>query len=760
MNAKICALPLTLLVGTAAIFSSCSKSEQVFSAKDGNRNPGLQTQTPYTQDEIDRAIYIPGSVIVKFTAETADAIEKRNDSPLEPVSEDLGLRHMERLFPDAGEFEERSRAMGLHQYYIVDFDTSVPLAKAQSLLESVSGVESFEKRNVICLADATNDAYYSYLWEYSGTYSIHVEEAWGYTTGDPSVVVCVVDEGVQLDHEDLAWNCGSVHYNFVANNSTIVAGDHGTHVAGTIAAVGNNGKGIAGIAGGDYARGRKGTTIISSQVFQGNSSAYSFQNAIKWGADNGAVISQNSWGNSYDFDNDGQLSEYEKNYALNDKISASMAAAIDYFIQYAGCDKNGEQKPDSPMKGGVVVFAAGNDGLANGVPAHYEPVIAVGSTGRTGRLSTFSNYGDWADICAPGEVICSCVPSGQYAQMNGTSMACPHVSGGLALLLAMFGKEGFTNEDLTDILLSGANPDIINCSGKSMGPYLDLLGSLEYGIEKYKRADNNAPVIETSYDGDFRFRQWENVSIEFTVSDPDGDRVEVTSEVEGRAKIAPGTAADTYVFTLMCELVTDFTPKKAKITATDMYGGICEKEFTYQVVENQAPFASGFFMDAVMPASGELNVSADGVFEDPDDEPLSYTATVSPSGIVKVSVDGNTVKIQKQQDGLATVTVTAKDYMGAKASASFKVLSRDESSPFDYYPNPVKDFLNIRTSGMQPEDVQVRISPVNGAAMFDGVVSCSAFEPGRIDMTNYAPGQYTLKVNLQGKEYSNMIVKR
>ncbi len=751
---------MTLLVGTAAIFSSCSKSEQVFSAKDGNRNPGLQTQTPYTQDEIDRAIYIPGSVIVKFTAETADAIEKRNDSPLEPVSEDLGLRHMERLFPDAGEFEERSRAMGLHQYYIVDFDTSVPLAKAQSLLESVSGVESFEKRNVICLADATNDAYYSYLWEYSGTYSIHVEEAWEYTTGDPSVVVCVVDEGVQLDHEDLAWNCGSVHYNFVANNSTIVAGDHGTHVAGTIAAVGNNGKGIAGIAGGDYARGRKGTTIISSQVFQGNSSAYSFQNAIKWGADNGAVISQNSWGNSYDFDNDGQLSEYEKNYALNDKISASMAAAIDYFIQYAGCDKNGEQKPDSPMKGGVVVFAAGNDGLANGVPAHYEPVIAVGSTGRTGRLSTFSNYGDWADICAPGEVICSCVPSGQYAQMNGTSMACPHVSGGLALLLAMFGKEGFTNEDLTDILLSGANPDIINCSGKSMGPYLDLLGSLEYGIEKYKRADNNAPVIETSYDGDFRFRQWENVSIEFTVSDPDGDRVEVTSEVEGRAKIAPGTAADTYVFTLMCELVTDFTPKKAKITATDMYGGICEKEFTYQVVENQAPFASGFFMDAVMPASGELNVSADGVFEDPDDEPLSYTATVSPSGIVKVSVDGNTVKIQKQQDGLATVTVTAKDYMGAKASASFKVLSRDESSPFDYYPNPVKDFLNIRTSGMQPEEVQVRISPVNGSAMFDGVVSCSAFEPGRIDMTNYAPGQYTLKVNLQGKEYSNMIVKR
>ncbi len=753
---------MALLVASASIFSSCSKPEQVFSAKDGNKvTEGLTVQKPYTQEEIDRAVFIPGSVIVKFTQETADAIENGNEDPLIPVSGELGVKHIERLFPYSGEFEERSRSMGLHQYYIVDFDSSVSLAAAQQLIESVSEVVSFEKRPVVHFTDSYNDSYFSSIWEYTGNYSIRAEEAWKYTVGNPSVVVCVVDDGIDLGHEDLSWNCGDVHYNFVSNNTTIVGGDHGTHVAGTIAAVGNNGKGVAGIAGGDYKTGSRGVTLLSAQVFQGSRTASNFQNAIKWGADNGALISQNSWGNNYDFNDDGVLSEYEKNYALNDRISSSMAAAIDYFIKYAGCDKDGNQKPDSPMKGGVVVFAAGNDGIANGVPAHYDPVIAVGSTGRTGRLSSFSNYGNWTDICAPGEYIWSTLPSGRYAQMNGTSMACPHVSGGLALLLSLFGREGFTNEDLTEILLSGANSELIDYSGKTMGPYLDLLGSIEYGIDKYKRENNAAPVIETEYTGDFRFRQWENISIPFTVYDPDDDRIEVTAEVEGRAKFAADASQENvYNFTLMCELVRDFTPKKVKITASDLYGGVCEKEFTYQVLENQAPSVVNPVKNVVLPASGEFAVNLEGVFEDPDGEDLTYTVSVNPAGIASVSVEGSMIKIVRKQDGLATVTVTAKDYMEARASADFKILSRDESRPFDYYPNPVKDFLNIRTSGVEAENVSVRIASLYGSTVFDDVLPCSAFEPGRVDMSRYAPGQYSLTVNISGKEYNNVIVKK
>lgn len=721
---------------------------------------GIQEQRPYTQEEIDRAIYIPGSVIVKLTSDAADAVEKNAEGQLGKVSESLGFKHAERLFPDAGEYEPLHRKYGLHLYYIVDFDSSLPLAKAQEILGSLDGVEATEKRNMICRTEATNDPGYSYLWEYSGKYSINVEEAWRYTTGDPSVIVCVVDGGINRKHEDLEWNCGSTNWNFVRNNSNVTSDDHGCHVAGTIAGVRNNGKGLAGIAGGDYAAGKKGVTLMSAQVFQGNNSASSFQRAIVWGADNGAVISQNSWGNSYDLDNDGKLSAYEKEYALRDRITSSMASAIDYFIDNAGCDKDGNQKPGSPMKGGLVVFAAGNDGITNGVPAAYRPVIAVGSSGMTGELSYFSNYGDWVDICAPGENIYSCVASGSYDRMQGTSMACPHVSGALALLLSQFGGEGFTNEDLKDILLQGANPNLINSKGKTMGPYLDVMGSMRYGLSKFGRGYNNPPVIETSYKGDFKFRQWENVSIPFVITDPDGDNVEVTADFEGRAKLVRGSKPDVYNFELLCELVSDFTPKKAKITATDVYGGVAEYEFTYQVNENRAPVAVASLEDILLSGEGSTTISLDGVFEDPDDEPLSYSVKVSPADVANATVEENSLIINKKQNGLAEVTVTAKDYMGASVTTGFRILSRDESYPVDYYPNPVRDFLNVRTGATSPVDVRVRIFSTSGVTLFDDMVRCSAFDPGRVDMSSYAPGEYKLGLNVDAEEYEYVIVKR
>lgn len=99
--------------------------------------------------------------------------------------------------------------------------------------------------------------------------------------------------------------------------------------------------------------------------------------AIKWAADHGAVICQNSWAYSYDMNGDGKLNSSELAKALAGKVNTSDRVAIDYFIKYAGCDNNGNQLPDSPMKGGLVVFAAGNENIKNGVPANYEPVVAV-----------------------------------------------------------------------------------------------------------------------------------------------------------------------------------------------------------------------------------------------------------------------------------------------------------------------------------------------------------------------------------------------
>lgn len=756
-------LPAAALCAVSTfIFFSCSKTEQdLSSAGAGGRPAVVEEQKHLTPDELDRAMYIPGSVVVKLTPEAADALASGDGTLLGAAEDVLGTEHVERLFPDAGEFEPRHRKYGLHRYYIVNFDTAVPLSKAQTMLESLDCVESLEKRHRICRKDRTDDPGYSYLWEYSGKYSINVEDAWEYTTGDPSVVVCVVDEGVGLRHEDLAWNCGTEHKDFVRGNSSVTAGDHGCHVAGTIAGVRNNGKGMAGIAGGDYASGKKGVTLMSAQVFLGNSSASSFEDAIVWGADNGAVISQNSWGNDYDFDGDGKLSSYEKSVALSDRISGSMADAIDYFIENAGCDADGNQLPGSPMKGGVVVFAAGNDGIANGVPASYAPVIAVGAVGSSGRLSSFSNYGSWVDICAPGENIYSCVADGGYDRYDGTSMACPHVSGALALLVSEFGGEGFTNTDLEEILLKGANPDLINKTNKTVGPYLDIMGSMKYGIDKYRRADNNPPVITTSYTGGFKFRQWEEISIPFTVSDPDGDRVEVTSEIEGRGRLVKSsTETGVYSFRLTCELVRDFTPQKAKIIATDIYGAEAVYEFTYQVTENRAPVAASRIPDMLISWDGEESAELGGVFSDPDDDPLTYSASVSPSGIADVSVKDGVLTVAGLKNGLATVTVTAKDRLGASASTSFCVLSRDADRTLDYYPNPVKDFLNLRPGSILPVEVKVEIKSLSGAVLFSGTLSCSAFEPGRVDMGGFAPGQYRLCTDVDGEESNYLIVKK
>ena len=755
LTRSIWVLPLALLL------SACTAVEE--------QTPDIEYRSDVSRTALDlgeggrvHGGFIPGTATVKFSEDLTLAIEKgETPEELKAVKKELGVISMERAFPYAGEFEERTRREGLHRFYHIKFAAPVSVARSCELFESIDGVDLAQGRRRARTLEMI-DPYYSRQWALHGASDINVDEAWAFSHGDPSVVVCVVDGGIQLNHPDLEFNVGSKHRNFIRNNSRIYPEDHGTHVAGIIAATGNNDYGIAGIAGGDYSTGRRGITLMSAQVFDADDAAEDFNAAIKWGADNGAVISQNSWGYDFDSDEDGRLSPSEKREALEAEVPEEDKAAIDYFIKYAGTDNDGNQLPGSPMKGGVVVFAAGNDGLPNGIPAKYPPAIAVGATNIAAKLGDYSNYGDWVDICAPGSDIFSTITGSTYTTYSGTSMACPHVSGACALLLSLFGGEGFTSAMLEDILLSGTDAGAIDYIGRTAGPYLDIRNSVCYGIDKYNRKEGNRdPVITTSYDGGFVFHQYETVSIPFKVSDPDGDLLSVSVDFDGPATMTrDGNDGSVWHFNLSGPKVKDFTPKSGRISVRDLYGGTAEYAFVYRVLKNNPPVAEKTIDDCIVIGTGNTRtVDLSGLFSDPDGETPVLSAKAVPSAYAKVTMDNGKLKFTPWVFGITDIVVTATDALGENASQTFRCLVREKDVAMDFYPNPFRDQLYIR-SGVASEKAGISICNSAGAEVYHNELQCSAFDPVMVNTASFAPGIYTLKVVLAAGEFTNTIVKR
>lgn len=441
------------------------------------------------------AAYQSGLSYILFSDEMIDLVEAdlssgsttTKSSGLNEALEELGVSSIERLFPDAGEYEPRARRFGLHKWYKLRYDESVSLTKAGESLASIEGVEEVERVQKIKPL-TFNDPYFSYQWHYGTAddyYGINLQKAWDeYTVGSDDVIVAIVDGGIQSTHEDLKGTCLSEDEgacSFVSGyDLTPMA--HGTHVAGTIGCLNNNNRGLCGIAGGDYKSGIDGVRLLSCMIFvEDGDDTYSGDaaSAITWAADHGAVVCNNSWGYDADYNGDGTVSEAEANTYRNSTVPTSVQTAIDYFIEYAGCDNDGNQLEDSPMKGGLVVFAAGNDAIDWGNPAYYEPVLAVGATDENGDQAYFSNYGDWVDIAAPGYWVYSTYTGNQYAGMAGTSMACPHVSGVAALVLAYRGRQGYTPDMLKEAIIGGANYDILD-SSTEIGPLLDAYGAITW----------------------------------------------------------------------------------------------------------------------------------------------------------------------------------------------------------------------------------------------------------------------------------------
>lgn len=438
---------------------------------------------------------VNGVAIIKFEDDLLSEIENdlmegqvvTKSAEFNELQQLLGVVSLKRMFPYTDKYEERTRAEGLHKWYIVNYDSELTFTKASADFMDFKGVEIVEPMRPVVMSDSFNDSWLHQQWHYFNDASLSPDHLLGadinilpvwelYTTGNKDVIVAVIDGGIDQNHEDLAANCIG-GYNFVNGSPVLTPHDHGTHVAGTIGAVNNNKIGVVGIAGGNHALGQKGVSLLSCQIFQhtgGDKDEFvDGAPAIKWAADNGAVIAQNSWGyvyNSY--------------HEAKSNIPNYLKEAIDYFIKYAGVDENGNQI--GPMKGGVVIFAAGNSGWDADPIGAYPPVISVGAIGPNGKKAKYSNYGDWVDISAPGGdarfsngLVYSTLPDNQYGGFQGTSMACPHVSGVAALLVSYYGGNGFTAENLKERLICGANARFQDSN--KIGPLVDALGSMVLG---------------------------------------------------------------------------------------------------------------------------------------------------------------------------------------------------------------------------------------------------------------------------------------
>jgi subtilisin family serine protease len=298
---------------------------------------------------------------------------------------------------------------------------------------------------------------------------ISLLEAWRYTRGNPDVIVAVIDGGMHYDHPDLIDNMWEgIGYNFVSDTSLIFMTRHGTHVGGTIGAKSNNAIGVAGVAGGWESEG--GVKLMTCQVFEPVSMGENidaFHLAPVWAADHGAAISQNSWG-----------------YTRPNVYNQIELDAIDYFNVNGGGDV---------MFGGVTLSSAGNSNSHERYyPASYSEVISIAATNHKDMKAGYSNYGVHVDVSAPGgddtnvdtrQGVLSTVEY-SYGYAQGTSMACPHVSGVVALMLSAAPAE-YTTAQLKSLLLqsvddiTASNPDYIGKLGSGrINAYLAVKNAL------------------------------------------------------------------------------------------------------------------------------------------------------------------------------------------------------------------------------------------------------------------------------------------
>lgn len=460
---------------------------------------------------------IEGELIICVDEATAEQLEsaevatRSGVTSLDNFASEVGATSIKPVF-NLLVNAERKRELGMHLWYTVSFPAEENLDEAAQRLAKCDVVERVQFSTQIATPKVTSteidpsqmattraegvpfdDTLLPRQWHYNNDGTVDFPEAkagadinlfaaWELTTGRPDVVVAIVDEGVCYTHKDLQANMhvneaekygvegvdddnnGYIDdvygYNFVDSGRVTWTrnGDsgHGTHVAGTVAAVNNNGFGVAGVAGGSG--NGDGVRIFSCQIISGGNAAgvSATAAAVEYAADRGACVLQNSWG-------------FESGQIANDSMFESGSTGVEWTaFQYFMTKKN---HPN--LEGGIIIFAAGNDGKSvAGYPAAYNKLIAVSAIAPDGNPTYYTCYDRGCNVSAPGGeyfrrngtsvesgCVASTIPGDKYAFMQGTSMACPHVSGIAALAISYAADNGIvlTLPELKDIIVSSVS---------------------------------------------------------------------------------------------------------------------------------------------------------------------------------------------------------------------------------------------------------------------------------------------------------------
>ena len=525
-----------------------------------------------------------GVVLLCVTDEAADAWAAGDRSLVESLSADVKVTGLKPVYTIAPGKEEIARDHNLHRWFKLEFEDADKSLVAAKLTAYSSVVSVQYNKTVVPASDLKfspytpmrgefasddlpfNDEMLGAQWHYINTgrnsgattavegADIAVKDAWRLTGGDRNIIVAVIDGPVKYDHPDLAanmwvndaekngeegvdddnngyvddiygWNCerGNAYINWDGNR----ASGHGTHVAGTVAAVNGNGIGVCGVAGGTG--NNDGVRIMSLQIFENGVSSNLDASGVAfvYAADNGASVAQCSFGligGGYQADK-----EYSDLYGAE-------YAGINYFL-----DKRNNNS--DVLDGNIVIAAAGNERTPySSYPAALEDVISVTAVGADYLPAVdYTNYGPGCNVAAPGgdfyignitnvednrsRVLSTFIntvkddnlgTSGHdYVYMQGTSMACPHVSGVAALGLSYARKIGkrFSREEFTALLLTSVNAiDGLNKNFKEgyskfyyengkkvmvdMGPYRGMMGTGVVDAWKFLMNIEGTPTLQ------------------------------------------------------------------------------------------------------------------------------------------------------------------------------------------------------------------------------------------------------------------------